>query len=579
MKKFILLLSILFIGFIAKSDNYLYGHGRHVFINDWYPNGTTITVTPDNGIVNIQLENIYINWHQIVNDFGSSGRVLNSRGRPCIDIMEGNQVRIILKGDNFLQGGPGCPAIRVRPGAELFIDGYSEGNGSLGRLVARGGIDHVFEQEMSGDTENPQYLRAHLPAGAGIGGGWDYASNIAFLGETYPTEWEKGLWCNDWWWLDQGVFPSLVGNDWSDGYGGCGKIHINGAIVEAYGGGKWAPGIGPSRAYSLCEEIMIQLGSQVYAKGGEEAPGIGCSDKSCVKEIIIAHDNTRVVAEGGDGAPGIGCGRGINMPDYTNARINAINLLGGHVVAKAGNPKSNRTDVAAIGAMDCGEILNINFGNGVVDASNGGIRIYPEWINEWGKTIAVGGNINYTGGNVVFHKTNQAINLPGGKVSDKYATIVFKDPDITTSEGLTIKIGNNDYVHPGVTGGEDRRLTDDKKMQLHLTSNQTGKIIVYENEELRYGETARVNNGDHALITLERIFSAGFDVIGENPAINRKVRYNGTVYPNHTILVDDTVDVTFIVHGADINDVPVYRYVWYKDGVKVDEGYKKNTYT
>ncbi|MDR0733072.1 MAG: hypothetical protein LBF08_03290, partial [Dysgonamonadaceae bacterium] len=458
MKKFILSLSILFIGIIAKSDNYLEGHGRHMIVNQQYPNGTTFTVTPNNGIVNIQLEETIINFHQ--SGYGDPGQ-----RKPCIDIMEGNQVRIILKGNNFLQGGPTCPAIRVRPGAELFIDGYSEGNGNLGKLVARGGIAIV--NTYSGGTF-PE--KKTLPGGAGIGGGWDYLPD-----DTPPTEWKEGLWNPH---ADNADLPAefkYSDGRWTQGYGGCGTIHINGAIVEAYGGGNWAPGIGPAGLFAQGGHIVVQLGSQVYAQGGIEAPGIGCSDYSRVHEIKVADGNTRVVAEGGDGAPGIGGGMGSYQRD---CKIDAINLAGGYIVAKAGNPENDglRTP-PAIGAMDLGETPSFNFINGVVDVSDGGINASSE-------------TVTYTGGNVVVHNTNTAMNFPDGRVSNKLATVVFTDPDITTSEGLTFKVGDNDYVHPGVTGGEDRRLTDDKKMQLHLTSDQTGKVTVYENGLLRYEETA-----------------------------------------------------------------------------------------
>ncbi|MDR0733278.1 MAG: hypothetical protein LBF08_04365, partial [Dysgonamonadaceae bacterium] len=467
MKQFILSLSILLIGFTAKSDNKLKGHGRHMIVNEWYPNGTTFTVTPDNGIVNIQLENTFINFND------------EDDRAPCIDIKEGNQVRIILKGDNFLQGGSCCPAIRVHPGSELFIDGYSEGNGSLGRLVARGG--NMVVHTVNIGTNFGSETRS-LPGGAGIGGGWDYIDY-----KNPPKEYEDktfnvfkfvpGLWnpfANNEDIPDEYKYHERE-SFWTQGYGGCGKIHINGAIVEAYGGGKWAPGIGPAGLFAQGGQIVVQLGSQVYAKGGENAPGIGCSDYSRVHEIKVADGNTRVVAEGGDGAPGIGGGVGQLQ---RNCRIDAINLAGGYIVAKAGNPENDgmRTP-PAIGAMGWGETPSFNFINGVVDVSDGGINASPE-------------TVTYRGGNVIVHNTNTAMNFPDRRVSNKLATVVFTDPDITTSEGLTFKVGDNDYVHPGVTGGEDRRLTDDKKMQLHLTSDQTGKVTVYENGLLRYEETA-----------------------------------------------------------------------------------------
>ncbi|MDR0732435.1 MAG: hypothetical protein LBF08_00010 [Dysgonamonadaceae bacterium] len=130
MKKIIPFLAILLICATAKSDNYLYGHGRHMIVNEWYPNGTTYTVTPNNGIVNIQLENTNINLH------GYNPQGKEKDPKPCIDIQEGNQVRIILRGKSELCGGTMCPAIRVHPTSKLIIEDNPNGGG---KLIVHGG--------------------------------------------------------------------------------------------------------------------------------------------------------------------------------------------------------------------------------------------------------------------------------------------------------------------------------------------------------------------------------------------------------------------------------------------------------
>jgi hypothetical protein len=117
-------------------------------------------------------------------------------------------------------------------------------------------------------------------------------------------------------------------------------------------------------------------------------------------------------------------------------------------------------------------------------------------------------------------------------------------------------------------------------MQLHLTSDQTGKVTVYENGLLRYEETARVNTSKYFLITLsDKICYADFDVIGEITDVSRKISYGNQVYPNHSRIPNGDANITLLVRGAYTDDVPNYWYIWYKDGVKVDEGFNHNTYT
>ncbi|MDR0733639.1 MAG: hypothetical protein LBF08_06240, partial [Dysgonamonadaceae bacterium] len=85
MKKFILSLSILFIGFIAKGARYL-GEGTHYIVDEWYPNGTTLLVEANTGRVTIHLKNTYINFR------GKNAAGEDKDREPCIDILHGNQV-------------------------------------------------------------------------------------------------------------------------------------------------------------------------------------------------------------------------------------------------------------------------------------------------------------------------------------------------------------------------------------------------------------------------------------------------------------------------------------------------------
>ncbi|MDR0732823.1 MAG: hypothetical protein LBF08_01995, partial [Dysgonamonadaceae bacterium] len=399
MKKTIPFLAILLICATAKSDNYLYGHGRHMIVNEWYPNGTTYTVTANNGIVNIQLENTYIN----LNAYNSQGKVKDHK--PCIDIEEGNQVRIILRGKSELWGGQCCPAIRVHPKSQLIIDGRNAAEGGEadgGTLIARGGLPGSVGWYYHGGGWDKKFFE--LAGGAGIGGGWDYFNQMG-----WPSNYDKYYAWN--FEIPDGKtardLPFLpdkyIGTDWfgltdvwTKGYGGCGDITILGGTVEAYGG-EYAPGIGPAGNYAKGGRIEI-AGGNVKAKGGWwGAPGIGCAAESYVSEIKVTGGT--VTAEGGDGdgtssAPGIG-GAG------PHCYIEHINLEGGKITARAGkvynvgtllyavgigvgrNSKINHiniyTDVTAesgvgipaIGALDGSAIEHIQIFGGNVTAKNG----------------------------------------------------------------------------------------------------------------------------------------------------------------------------------------------------------------
>ncbi|MDR0733319.1 MAG: hypothetical protein LBF08_04570, partial [Dysgonamonadaceae bacterium] len=394
MKRLIPFISILFITATAKSDNYLYGHGRHMIVNEHYPNGTTYTVTPNNGIVNIQLEDTYINLR------GYNPPGIEKDAKPCIDIQEGNQVRIILRGTSELWGGFCCPAIRVHPKSQLFIDGRNAAEGGEadgGTLIAHGGpYNHMSMYYPGGGWEKRGYI---IAGGSGIGGGWDYAK-----ADNWPSNYDKyytwnfeiphGMDASDLPYMpDEYVATDWSGirTIWSKGYGACGDIIILGGTVEAYGGG-FAPGIGPAGNYTKGGRIEI-AGGNVYAKGGMQASGIGCAAESYVYGIKVSGGNVTAEGGGGDGstsAPGIG---GAGPHSY----IEHINLEGGNITARAKNKnavgigagrdskinhiniwsgatvtaESNRERIPAIGALDGSAIEHIQIFGGNVTAKNG----------------------------------------------------------------------------------------------------------------------------------------------------------------------------------------------------------------
>ncbi|MDR0732679.1 MAG: hypothetical protein LBF08_01265 [Dysgonamonadaceae bacterium] len=656
MKKIIPFLAILLICTPAKSDNYLYGHGRHMIINEWYPNGTTYTVTANNGIVNIQLENTYIN----LRGQNASGKWKDFK--PCIDIQEGNQVRIILRGTSELWGGTMCPAIRVHPKSQLIIDGRNAAEGGEadgGTLIVHGGDQHNVRMYYHGGGRTKKMFPT--AGGSAIGGGWNYVN-----GNDYPSNWDTYYAWNfekpAGWSLSKLPYipEEYIGTDWAGesncwfkGYGACGDITILGGTVEAHGGG-FAPGIGPSGNYTKGGQIHI-AGGNVYAKGGFQAPGIGCAAESYVYEIKVTGGKVTAEGGGGDGtssAPGIG-GAG------PHCYIEHINLEGGNITARAINKnavgigagrnskinhiniytnvmaESNRVGIPAIGALDgsaiehiqifggnviakngigkIGEvkdlvISHIEFHNGVVDASRGGLgkgNSTLDWKTYDPKVANAGDLFNYKlptlgttretemvygGGNVVFNKIltpssvyDMFMYLPAKcddcprELINTYYTLTFADTHITNTEGLTIMIGSNIYVP---LGNEEHRLTEDNKKQLFFRSAPSldDEVKVLRNGRTVYRQTRRTL-GNPILITLEE-WSTRFDLIGEITGVNQKILYNDSVYQNNSHIVGDEADeITFFVHGESESDVPDYWYTWYKGDSVVDEGMNKNAYT
>ncbi|MDR0733891.1 MAG: hypothetical protein LBF08_07530 [Dysgonamonadaceae bacterium] len=326
----------------------------------------------------------------------------------CIDIEAGNQVTINLYGNNVLKAGGanekeitffteyfvheqlvvlpflipnhgGLPAIRVHPASEVFIHGP-------GRLEARGG--------------------GGAPGGSGIGGGWLY-----YYGASVPDYWEM-----DYLWNFEPVNedPSSIEDlpeycistqfwhalpyddmlrssksiptkyTWvSQSYGACGKIHINGGTVNAYGGGLEAPGIGPSGFHTKGGEIVIQHGATVYAQGSTGAPGIGCTNVGYIPKIEISGGANVTSVGGGVGAPGIGGGstsyiEEIRISDANvraeghiaigvgeNSKLNRLSIDGSDVVAESAN------QYPALGGLDASQVDDISLTNSKILAKNG----------------------------------------------------------------------------------------------------------------------------------------------------------------------------------------------------------------
>ncbi|MDR0732881.1 MAG: hypothetical protein LBF08_02290 [Dysgonamonadaceae bacterium] len=617
MKKFILSLSILFIGFIAKGVQSL-GGGTH-YINGTYLDGTTYLVNENSGDVTILLSRTYI----YNNGIGVNGGEKDSE--PCIDILGGNKVKLILEGTSELRGGKCSPAIRVRPGAELII----EGSGELHAYGGEASQTKPYFWDGGGDVAKS----FQLSGGAGIGGGFDVDNNKIYVEELDDNQYlwnfeiPDGLTASDLPTLPADYWAVVGGRyQWMTGYGACGDIIINSGTVEAYGKSE-SPGIGPAGFYTKGGRIEINGGS-VYAQGGRGAPGIGCVKESYVSEIKVGGGN--VIAEGGEGAPGIG-GAG------EHCYIEHINLEIGNVTAKAGNgdavgigagrnskinqinihtdvtAESSREGIPSISALDGSAIEYIKLFDGNVTAKNG-IGKIGDITDLIIKAIyfyggAIDGRVEKGNGGTWKTYPNEVANagdlskykLPTlGYVENPIyenenatsATIItpdktkytayFEDAMLTTVEGLTVVIGGNLYDSLRVL---HRNGSIVSPQHWYLTNEETGEVAIYRNERMIYKETARETHPDYVqpdiprhYVDLSKVFTVGCDV--ENPDVNISVRYHDGLYPNNSPLHDEGEgEVTFIVHGETEDDVPHYRYIWYKDGVKVDEGEKKNTYT
>ncbi|MDR0733019.1 MAG: hypothetical protein LBF08_03015 [Dysgonamonadaceae bacterium] len=638
MKKIIPFLAILLICTPAKSDNYLYGAGPHKIEYEWYPNGTTYTVEANNGEVEIHLTATYINLR------GKNASGVNKDEKPCIDIEKGNKVRLVLRGTSELWGGGMCPAIRVHFTSQLTIV-----DGGDGKLIAHGGENLAIERYYHGGGWDTKWFQLAGGAGIGGGWDysqgdlvwpsdydiyytWNFEKPAGWSLSKLPYTPEESV-GTDW---------TGMRNLWSKGYGACGDIIINSGKIEAYGSGN-APGIGPSGHYTKGGRIEIN-GGTVYAKGGWGAPGIGCAEESYVYAITInGGDVTAVGGEAVDGAlttvsaPGIG-GTG------PHCYIEHINLVGGKIKAKAGDSQghnvrdavgigagkkskinhiniwsgatvtaeSRRTGIPAIGALDgsaiehiqifggnvtakngigkTGEvkdlvISHIEFHNGVVDASIGGLGkgnrtdawlVYdPALVNAGdlfnyklptlGRTEET--NMIYGGGNVVFNKVtpDTTMMLWDEWPIIQYYTLQFEDT-ITTTEGFRFSIGGKGYLW---LGRDDVRLTADKKKQLFFIEmpEPDGKVLAFDLKNgLLYKQKGRID-GNPALITL-RPDPFGFALIGEITEVNQKILY-----------IEETGEITFFVHGESESDIPDYWYIWYKGDSVVDEGINKNAYT
>jgi hypothetical protein len=531
MKKLsITILFILLISLNAGAARYLEGHGRHMIVNEWYPNGTCLEVTPNNGIVNIQLENTYISFDQVTGD-----------PTPCIDIKEGNQVRIILKGENFLQGGRGCPAIRVHPKSELFIDD-SEGWGQL--IALGGGSWEAFYNDKS----------LTIPGGAGIGGGWgDYLADYPYdfwRNDVDPMIthylWHTGT-IPDYHFIEA-RYKNAIPEEykwsstwWSQGWGAFGKIHINGGDIYAVGGGWWAAGIGTSGMFTKGKEIVIQHGANVHALGGKYAAGIGGSDYCKIDEIKTTDANS-VVAIGGRSAPGIGVRdhsyiQHINLEGgdiiATGGEKGAVGIgLGGNsvahfinisttVVAKGsegqaaiGNARGYHQPAPGYGLMtwDRGHgghsrIEHLQFFSGANALLENGISGDIDNIRFHGGNITVDdisthdihGNVIYNGGQIITNKYLE-FDSPQGKVATR-GKLLF-DTEMYDLSGYSIKIGGENYSSYG------DRLDVIYGLEHHLmypTNKELGKVEIYKGDILRFREIYRDDENEFSWIYLEAV--------------------------------------------------------------------------
>ncbi|MDR0733017.1 MAG: hypothetical protein LBF08_03005, partial [Dysgonamonadaceae bacterium] len=186
----------------------------------------------------------------------------------------------------------------------------------------------------------------------------------------------------------------------------------------------------------------------------------------------------------------------------------------------------------------------------------------------------------------------------------RFIEIIFKDTTVTGTAGMTFKVG--DSVHVRVFSDDElypiQRYPPYPQQELYFDAINdpmpaiqailAGEVTIYRNDTLLYAETDRIykyfdppgtrtdNNIFGAYVFVSKAFSAAFDIIGNIPNVNKKIRYGGKIHPHDSRIVDrEITDVTLFVHGADTSDVPKYWYTWYKDDLKVDAGFNKSGYT
>ncbi|MDR0732737.1 MAG: hypothetical protein LBF08_01555 [Dysgonamonadaceae bacterium] len=434
MKKILVLLAVLTSCFPIQARELLlyYGKGTHT-LHGRYDGGGTHIISENSGEVTLILDNLYMR----------PTRDIYERFLPSIDIERGNKVIIELHGYNDLEGGAGLPAIRIHPLSEVIFKG-------TGKLVARGGTNYKTDFYQIGNIRD-------IPGGAGIGGGWNYRTDMhegptdLKFTQYVPDDSENYIWhFKPWktydyvesmtripdeyiedvasWWnaqYDKGIVGQGItgqGATWmwmfSKGWGACGSISIEGGDIEAYGGGDYAPGIGPSGEYTKGGTVkIISYDATVYAQGGRYAPGIGVSKNAYMKEILIGNgDRYKVTAIGGEDAPGIGAGgpysyieninidgggtviakgggsRGVGIGVGTMSKINSINIRRADVTAESNS-------VPGIGALYGSAIENIQFSDGCYIRAKNGIGKNKNFVTSEDRTLlTLIRNIYFKGG-------------------------------------------------------------------------------------------------------------------------------------------------------------------------------------
>ncbi|MCQ2570856.1 MAG: hypothetical protein MJ154_01230 [Candidatus Saccharibacteria bacterium] len=311
---------------------------------------------------------------------------IESTSGPAITIPAGENVTLVLEGENYLKGAPGYAAIYVAKGATLTISGE-------GKLTAIGG-------------EGIKYTSKNLTAsgaGAGIGGNgaaYERINNAntevrdASCGEIIIESGEiiaTGGQAKD------GNYASGAGI----GTGGTsasrntsattivtesGKVTINGGSITATGGagevnsetgggaGIGAGGtMGGAYGYGFSKADMgVEIhGGTIVATGGNDGAGIGSGANTHMSSVVIDGD-ANVTANGTGESSGRWGGAGIGGGD--NGNINSIAISGSaKVVAKAAGA------AAGIGGGNDGSVADIRYdeseGDAIIDRASGNIEI------------------------------------------------------------------------------------------------------------------------------------------------------------------------------------------------------------
>ncbi|MDR0732677.1 MAG: hypothetical protein LBF08_01255, partial [Dysgonamonadaceae bacterium] len=140
----------------------------------------------------------------------------------------------------------------------------------------------------------------------------------------------------------------------------------------------------------------------------------------------------------------------------------------------------------------------------------------------------------------------------------RYIDIIFKDTTVTSVADMTIKVEDSSvYVYSGTIDLERHyppypqkslRFDSENDPMPAIQAILRGDVTIYRNDTLLYAETDRIYRyrggiqtdanilGAYAFVS--KAFSAAFDIIGNIPNVNKKIRYGGKIHPHDSRIVD-----------------------------------------